>query len=263
MDKLNTILRYLAYRRKAVGRFSIHSPFVYDLYTNVLDDKHFYPEYEQMKSIRHAYSQNHTPIEVIDFGTGAGNKKYESYYRNVSEIARRAGQKEKYSRLLFRLVRYFKPVNILELGTSLGISTSAFALARPDASIHSIEGCSGIASTAMDNFEKNAFSNIKVHIGSFNKILPRLLEKTGSLDFVYFDGNHRREATLSYFDQCLAKVNNDSIFVFDDIYWSKGMQQAWEEIKAHPDVSLSIDIFKMGIVFFRKESSRQDFMLKY
>lgn len=263
MDKLNTILRYLDYRKKAVGKFSIHSPFVYELYTKVLYDKSHYPEYEQMHSIRHAYNKNHTPIEVIDFGTGAGKKKYESYYRNVSDIARRAGQKEKYSRLLFRMVRYFEPENILELGTSLGISTSAFALASPAAVIHSIEGCSGIASTAVENFEKNGFDNIKVHIGSFDKILPRLLEKATSLDFVYFDGNHRREATLSYFEQCLSRVNNDSIFVFDDIYWSKGMQQAWEAIKAHHDVMLSIDIFKMGFVFFRKESSRQDFILKY
>ena len=263
MDKVNSILKYISFRRKAVSKYKIHSPFVYDFIINVLEDKKEYPEYSILDALRDGYYQNRMPVEVIDFGAVAGRNKYESYYRNVSDIAKKSGQRRKYTHLLFRILRYFQPDRILELGTSLGLSTSSFSLARPQAVIDTIEGCSGVASLAKENFEKNNFNNIQIHIGSFEKILPDLLKGLGTLDFVYFDGNHRKSATLDYFQQCLQKVNNDTIFVFDDIYWSKGMTGAWEEIKSHQQVSVSIDLFQLGIVFFRKESAKQDFILKY
>ena len=85
------------------------------------------------------------------------------------------------------------------------------------------------------------------------------LKEHNQLDFVFFDGNHKKKPTLSYFKQCLEVAHEDSIFIFDDIYWSTEMTEAWQEIKKHPKVTLSIDCFEMGIVFFKKEQAKEHF----
>ena len=90
------------------------------------------------------------------------------------------------------------------------------------------------------------------------------MKTQNALGLVFFDGNHRKDATLRYFNQCLEKANEDSIFIFDDIHWSEEMQDAWKEIKAHPQITLALDVFQFGICFFRKEKlAKEEFLLRY
>jgi predicted O-methyltransferase YrrM len=263
LDKFRLIRDYYNYRKNAVTKYKIHSPFVYDFITKLMEDKTVFQAYSVGADLRESLVRDHSAIEVVDFGAAAHQKAYDTYFRKISDIAKRAGQRKKYAELLFRLVHFYAPANIFELGTSLGMTTAQFALANPRASITSIEGCSATASIARTNFNKLNIKNIEILIGNFEQILPRYLKNTKQLDFVLFDGNHRKEPTLKYFEQCLPKAHNDSIFVFDDIYWSAGMKEAWEQIKLNPKVKLSIDLFQFGIVFFRKELTKQDFVLKY
>ncbi len=99
--------------------------------------------------------------------------------------------------------------------------------------------------------------------GNFDKTLKPTLSSIDKLDWVFIDGNHQKEPTIRYFEQCLEKCTSDSVLLFDDIYWSKGMAEAWENIKQHPRVSVTLDLFQVGIVFIREGQSKQDFWIRY
>ena len=165
--------------------------------------------------------------------------------------------------MLFRFACLMQPKNILELGTCLGITTLYLAKARSSANIFTIEGCPNIAKIAQQNFKNLSAKNITSFVGNINTELPKVLSQIDSLDMVFFDANHTKEATLNYFYQCLEKANEGSVFIFDDIYWSKGMTEAWEEIYKNPAVTYSIDLFHLGIVFFNKEWKKSHFKIKF
>jgi predicted O-methyltransferase YrrM len=194
---------------------------------------------------------------------GAGTATRGGQIQSVSEIAKRSVKPAKYGQLLFRMVNYFQPKHVLELGTSLGITTSYLRAGNIGSAVTTVEGCPEIAAIAQKNWLYLGYENISLHIGNFDEVLPELLRKEQVIDFVFFDGNHRKTATLEYFNRCLEKVNEKSVFVFDDIYWSAEMEEAWEEIKANEKVSVTIDLFFMGIVFFRKGQAKEDFVIRY
>jgi predicted O-methyltransferase YrrM len=165
--------------------------------------------------------------------------------------------------MLFRLACQMQPNNILELGTSLGVTTLYLSSARPSANIYTIEGCPNIANIANQVFRNEKANNITSIVGNINTELPKVLSKIESLDMVFFDANHTKEATLNYFYKCLEKANDNSIFIFDDIYWSEGMTEAWKEIYENPAVTYSIDLFHLGIIFFKKEWKKSHFKIKF
>lgn len=257
-------LRYLRYYfRAANGRgHGMHSPFVFDFIKKVLNDTTKYQGYRIAETLREKLTNDKRVLEVEDFGAGSVYQPYKK--RSVSSIARQAAKPPKYARLLYRIVQYYKPGLILELGTSLGITSTYLALANPAARMITLEGASEIAKTAGDNFFQNGLSNIELVEGNFDQTLPALLEHLGTVDFVFIDGNHRMEPTLRYFAQLLPHCSNDSILIFDDIHWSAEMEKAWKEIQQHPAVRCSIDLFFIGIVVFRKEfREKQQFEIRF
>lgn len=182
----------------------------------------------------------------------------------MSEIAERSSKDKKYCELLFRLAYHFKPTTILEFGTSLGISTAYLASASPNAKVITIEGCRNTASEAKNNFQTLGLQNIETIAGDFDTELSAVGSRQSAIiDFIFFDGNHKKEPTLKYFSQCLESIHNNSVFIFDDIHWSDEMEEAWEEIKSHPKVSVTIDLFFLGLVFFRKEQEKENFVLRF
>ncbi len=252
---------YFNYRTKAVGKHGVHSPFVYDLLHHVLDKKDEFYAFKAIELIRESLKINQQTIEVNDLG--AGSKVNNTNKRSISQIIKSSAKAPKYGQLLFRLANYFEANTIVELGTSLGISTAYLGKARKSSSIYTLEGANEITKLAQQNFNKLKLPNIKIIEGNFDETLPNLLEKVEKVDLVFFDGNHTEKATLTYFEQCLEKVHEDSIFVFDDIYWSEGMTKAWKTIKKNEQVTVTLDIFELGIVFFKKELKKQDFVINY
>jgi len=212
-----------------------------------------------MTSILNYSYNNNTHIVVNDFGKGS--KIFKGPKREVAKIAKVAGISKKRAALLIRVIAYLKPKTILELGTSLGLSTAALSIGSPNASIKTIEGCENTAKKAEELFSEFNLINIKLINNQFEDALPNLLNNT-TFDFIYFDGNHQKEATLNYFKQCLVARTNNSVFIFDDINWSKGMQEAWEEIKKNPKVTITIDTYFWGIVFFRTQQAKQHFTIR-
>lgn len=251
----------MIYRIKSVNEHGVHSPFVYDLLLSTIYNRKPFYAYEEVENIRRNMLSSNQKISCIDLGAGSHIQNKVS--KSVSEIAASASKPAKYAQLLFRLVNHFQPSTILELGTSLGISSAYMASVNSEARLITIEGCGEIATVAKQNFSKLKLKNIEQKIGNFDAVLPDVLKNIQQVDFVFFDGNHRKEPTLNYFKQCLEKAVETSVFIFDDIYWSPEMKEAWEEIKKHERVTVSLDLFYMGIVFFRKEQVKEHFVIRY
>ena len=261
MSRFQFLKKYLNYYFSSVNQHGVHSPFVYNLTTEVIYNRTAYYSYNELLAVHNAMLNDARMIDVTDLG--AGSKVSSSRRRRVSDIAKHAGKPEKYGKLLFRLVNHFQPSTMLELGTSIGISTIYQASARRNAKMITIEGCPETAKIAKENIDKLKLENVEIITGSFDDVLLPALQNLGKVDHVFFDGNHRKESTLKYFGEALPYAHNDSLFIFDDIHWSAEMEEAWETIKAHPQVTVTIDLFFMGLVFFRKEQREEHFMIRF
>ncbi len=261
MNKIKIIFKFLKYRFKSQTKFDIHSPFVYELLIKCINDKKKYLDYIVIENLRKDLLKNKKTIEIQDFG--AGSLISSSKTRTISEITLNSAKQKKYAQLLFRLIKYFQPQNILELGTSMGISSAYMAKAAPNAQLITIEGSNNISEIAIENFRELNIENIIVKTGNFDNILKDVLKENRNFDFIFFDGNHRKEPTLKYFQQCLSYKKPDTVFIFDDIHWSEEMEEAWAEIKNSEQVSMSIDLFFIGLIFFRKEFTKQHFIIRF
>jgi predicted O-methyltransferase YrrM len=129
--------------------------------------------------------------------------------------------------------------------------------------VYTLEGCPNTLSIAKETFEVLQINNVETVAGNFDDTLPSLLEKLNQVDFIYFDGNHTKSATLHYFNLALAKANENSLFIFDDIYWSEEMIDAWKIIKADQRVSITIDLYFIGLVFFKKGQAKENFTILF
>lgn len=253
------IKSYLKFLWKSKNEHAVHSPFVFNLVSKCFYDKKPKPEYSILKEYRNSLLENKNTIEVTDFG--AGSKVFKSNTRQIAKIARTAGISAKRAELLFRIVNYFEPKNILEIGTSLGLATSALALGNPKAVITTLEGCPETANQCQLQLQKlniNTVNCINKEFSTFLKEFP--LWGPGGL--IYFDGNHSKKATLEYFELLLPTLSNETLWIFDDIHWSPEMEEAWEIIKTHPKVTVTIDTFQWGLVFFRKEQPKEHFVIR-
>jgi predicted O-methyltransferase YrrM len=254
------IKSYLTFLWNSKNQHGVHSPFVYNLVTKCFYDKKKYPEYAILKNYRNSLLANKNTIEVTDFG--AGSKVFKSNTRAINQIAKNAGISSKRAKLLYRVVNYFQPENILEIGTSLGLATSALSLGDKNAKITTLEGCPNTLSIAKIQLQKFNFNTIEYINAEFSSYLNNCELKTENCQLIYFDGNHSKKATLDYFELLLPTITNDSVWIFDDIHWSKDMEAAWELIKNHPKVKVTIDTFQWGIVFFRAEQEKEHFVIR-
>jgi len=234
---------------------------VYQLAEAMLEDNRHYYAFSMIEPLRQRLLQNQEEIKVEDFG--AGSQMNNKPVRQIDSIAKSALSPPFQAKMLFRLINHFKPKTMIEMGTSLGISTMYQAAASMNGQLVTLEGSPEIARQAQSIFKLYQDPlKIDLKVGQFEKTLPIALKQLGKLDYVFIDGNHRKAPTLAYFEQCLKYAHEDSVFVFDDIHWSPDMESAWEKIKADNRVTLSIDLFFMGIVFFRKENKvKQHFKL--
>lgn len=256
--------KFLHYRLTASNGkgHGIHSPFIFEFVRRVLNDRQHYPAYEQVETVRSQLKKNRSWVEVDDKGAGSAVSK--SPRRQVSRIARSALKPPKYAQLLYRMIRFYQPQHIVELGTSLGMTTAYLALARPEATVVTIEGADAIADIAAANLRQLNIGNVKLLRGHFDQALQPALDSLPSVDFAFIDGNHRKAPTLRYFEQLLPQAHDNTILVFDDIYWSSEMEAAWAAVKDHPAITGTVDLFFVGIAFFRPGFlQKQHFRIKF
>ncbi|RZJ84776.1 MAG: class I SAM-dependent methyltransferase [Chryseobacterium sp.] len=225
----------------------VHSPFVFDFIKQVKNDRKQYPWYTDIELIREQLLADTTLIPVRDFGAGSAVIKTND--RAISKIAASSLKPKKFARLFFRIAQYYHPQTMVELGTSFGTSSAYLASGNPNGKLYTLEGAPAIAAIAQQNFRKLALSNIELIEGDFAATFPALLQRLEVIDLAFVDGNHRKIPTLEYFHALLKKSVDHTILIFDDIHWSEEMEAVWEEIKADAAVTLSIDLFFIGIVF--------------
>lgn len=279
MGILQRITGFLKYYYTGKTKFDIHSPFVFDFITLVMEDRTNDPLFDQIREMRRSFESNPQQIRRNDAGAGGETTT------TIRRIARKHAVRNKYGELLTRMVRYFHPPVIIELGTSLGIGTSYLSAGNNGTTVYSIEACENTWNQAIQNPFLTAHTQLHPVFGDLEEIRPEkiqgevnqvflirgtfeeklspLLQRIGVAPLVFIDGDHRRTSTLDNFKRILPFVNNDSILIFDDIHWSKGMQTAWEEIKTHPQVRVTLDLYQFGIVIFKKELSKEHFVLRF
>lgn len=261
-QRLSLLFRYVKYCLTAGTRHDIHSPFVFTFMENILRDKRSFYSFGKIEALRKVLLEDTRTISVTDLG--AGSLLQNRQEKQIGDIARNAAKSPKYAQLLFRMVDYFQARYIVEIGTSLGLTTAYLASANSQATIITLEGCPETAKVAQQNFRRLQLDNVKMVTGNFDETLAPVLLSLPRADLVFIDGNHRKEPTLRYFLQCLAKIHNEAVIIFDDIHWTKEMESAWEEIKDHPSTTLTIDLFFIGLVFFKKEfKEKQHFVLRF
>jgi predicted O-methyltransferase YrrM len=293
--------KYLHYYLTAAnGRgHGIHSPFVFDFVLNVLNDRVVYPDYAAIEGLRRRLRRDDTLLEIADMGAGSVWKAPRQ--RSIGDITRRAAKSARLGQLLYRVTRYYGPGTVLELGTSLGFSTAYLAAGagaavgalagadvgaatangagvgrgeaaggagvRPAASgaakVWSIEGAVQVATVAEKNLRSLGLP-VRQVVGNFDDVLPGVLQEMGTVGLAFVDGNHRREPTLAYFELLMTYAAPQAVLIFDDIHWSREMEEAWTAIKNDPRVYLTIDLFFIGLVFLREEFKvKQDFVIRY
>lgn len=262
LSKAVFLFRYIYYLVFSKTKHGIHSPFVFDFINNVLHDSRSFYCYDEIESVRTSLLQNQTCITIQDFG--AGSRIFKTNERKIADIARTSLKPAKYAQLFFRIVQYYQPATALELGTSFGISSAYHAKAIQPNKFYTFEGSTAIAQQARQVWQTLQINNIECIEGNFDITFEPFLQSATTIDYAFVDGNHSYQPTINYFHSLLKKKNENSIFIFDDIYWSNDMMRAWNEIKQHSEVTCTIDLFFIGIVFFRKQfKQKEHFMLRY
>lgn len=259
MKKIRYIYKYATLYLSALNTkgYGVHSPYIFHLIRNILRQTEPYYVFRQIESLRFNMSRNKQYINVVDYGTGKNRME------KIGDIVQKASKPSKQAQLLFRLVHYLKAKKVLELGSSVGITTAYLASSSSDIECITIEGCPNVSSLAVQNFQLLGLNNISMVNERIEEALPKVLEANGQQDFVFIDANHRYEALMYYFEEILKYSHEKTVFVLDDIYWSKGMERAWKEIKNDARVSATIDVFYMGIVFLDPNLQKKNYKVRF
>jgi len=249
---------FVRYFFRANNSHAIHSPFVFEFYNKVFKNKTKYPEFDLIEAERNKLLVNNSTIQRQDFG--AGTKK--NTPEKISSLAETSLKPKKWSQFLFRIIKFYNYETVIDLGTSFGITTAYLAKANTKVQVYTFEGCPETLKIARSTFQILDIQNVHCVQGNIDLTLEDNLKKIKQIDLAFFDANHKEEPTMRYFEQCLKLKTENSCFVFDDIYWSEEMKNAWNKVKNYEEVSISIDLFFVGLVFFRKGIKKQHFILK-
>lgn len=260
MNKLYPVFQYGWHWLHRVNEHSLHSPFIYALYTECIK-KDVQQGFESIEALRKQLLNNHKLIEIEDLG--AGSRVSNGTQRKISDIARHSSSPARFSRLLSRLIDYFQYEEVIELGTSLGLNTLHMAQARSAPIVHTIEGSQSIAQLANQHFTDHAAENIQLYTGDIDEVLPNIISDLQKVDMAYLDANHRYKPTLRYYDLIRPRLHAKSIVVLDDIHWSAEMNQAWKKLCQRPEVSLSLDLYEGGILFLNPDLPREQYVLAF
>ena len=258
--RLSGYLNYLLFSRHRKGH-GIHSPFIFDLISRVFRNKTGNDIVLKIENIRKRCLSSEGTIRVLDLG--AGSEIMKGDLRKVSDIARYSAVPKKYGILLSALAAEFGKPLVIEFGTSLGISTMYLASGCPGSVVYTMEACPETSGLARENFSEAGLENIRLINGSFDDTLPELKKQSVRPGLVFIDGNHRREPVLRYFNLIAEISDTTTVIILDDIHQSYEMEDAWNQVKQHKSVTVTVDLFRMGLVFFREAMTRSDYVIRY
>jgi predicted O-methyltransferase YrrM len=243
---------------KSSNQHGIHSPFVYDLITKCFYDKTPFSAYHNLKALRNKLIYNQDLVKIKHYSETS--KVFQSNHQKISTIVKGEGSSYKKQKQLYRITNYFKPKNVLELGTSVGLGSAAMAIASNNSIIKTVEVNKNISDIAKKVFKSYQLKNIQIDTSSFKDFFKK--SNYENLDLVYLDGTCDKESTIENFNSLLKHSHNESVFIINNIYWSKEMTEAWNIIKKQKEITVSIDTYYLGFLFFRKEQPKQHFTIR-
>ena len=258
MSKFFQVISYFNHWLNVVDEHSMHSPFFFDFYTKVIkEDRTNISEFTSIEELRTNLLINNTEVIVNDLGAKSTHFKKE--IRLLSKVAETSLSPQSYCKLYHRIIHYMEANRILELGTSLGITTLYLAH-KNNTHVTTFEGNPAMINVAITNFECLNCKNIELVEGNLDSELSNYLLKPAKIDFVLMDANHRYEPTIRYFNLLSRRMADKGVIVMDDIYYSKEMNRAWKELSNHQLVYGSVDLFRCGILFFDPALNRQHYV---
>lgn len=254
MSFFHSLTSSVQYYWNSKTKFDIHSPFVFEFATQVLEDDRYFYDFEVIEDLRDELLSDSTMIAVHDSKRALPQKQKIKTLTKALEISALQGQ------FLFRLTHHYQPKVILDIGTGFGIKTLYQATASYQHQVITLEENPALSKVAQQNFQRFSRVKIKTIIGGFEEKLPSLLPKLNTIDCVFLDMSCC--SPISLFEICLPFIHNDTIFVLNHIHASPTMNQIWQTLQQHTAVTFSIDVFQLGLLFFRKEMiEKQDFVL--
>ncbi|MBD3275445.1 MAG: class I SAM-dependent methyltransferase [Candidatus Marinimicrobia bacterium] len=265
-------LRLISFRSTSKELNQLSDALRYAFYKNFTDDEMQW--INKIEEIRTNLNKSKEKIAKIDFGSGNPyqtriEKPLEDgvkIYSTVGKISKNSSKPMSWAMVLFSLIRNTKPISCIELGTSVGISASYQSAAlelNGTGYLTTLEGDKNIARIAESTFKKLNLNNVNIRTGKFEDTLEETLTDHQPIDYVFVDGHHDEKATIQYFNQILNYANRDSILVFDDINWSKGMQSAWTSIYQDPRVKISVDLGAIGICMLNSSAKKKHLILPF
>lgn len=257
-DALYRLFSYTCHYLTATNTlgYGIHSPSLYYMVRFLFYDENAYYCFSSIEQQRIRLLRATKELQVEDFGTGKSGK------RRLNQIAASSLMPRKDAQLLFRLVNHLKPETIIELGTSLGISTSYLSFAAPQARVLTFEGSNAVLQEAKKVFDLLQCKNVTTIEGDIDNTLPDCLKTINKLDFVVMDANHTYEATMRYFNLLLPFCHEKTILVADDIHYSVQMNRAWQQMCAAEKVTASMDLYGLGLLFFDRHLGKHQYKIR-
>lgn len=270
MAKNTTIHRILAFLKHRLTAWNttgegIHSPYLFELVRFVLRDENAFYCFAQIEGRRSLLLDCEDTIKVLDFGS-AGSPEGTLISRRVCDIARTHLESPRMAQVLFRLTNFLtqkqhRPLKILELGTSLGITTAYLAAADSRNSVRTYEGSKAVLQIAQGVWKALKMENIEWVEGNIDDTLCGNNDQT-RLDLAYVDANHTYDATMRYADLLLGRMDEKGIVVLDDIHFSEQMERAWETLKTDPRVTTSMDLYSMGLLFVDPHYLKRHYIIR-
>lgn len=221
---LGSYLKYLMQRK---SKYSIHSPFVYDFMVKVLYDKGSNRDYDLMLRVSHL-------VDGKRFATRSRRKQ---------------------ARFLYRLVGYLEPETVLSFGKVSALNTSALALGNLQTKVY-LEQTTEFLETL------SSMGVVNVNLIHPDADEEEQLERYNT-GFVLYGLEDFGEDNWNNLEDGMAQADDDTVLVFEGIHHSRRTEAAWEAIKEGEGVTLTMDLYSMGLVFFREGIEKQDFILKY
>lgn len=279
------LIKYLKYRLAARGRRGrgIHSPLVYDLIRKVIVNEERWKVPGRVVEVHRALLKDRTRLAFEEFGAGSRVASTESggdsrddftgsdagsgitsvASRSIRSLTRRSSVNRRFGRFLFRLVRWFRPDELIELGTGIGVST-LYLSAAFDRQMESVEASPQKHAFSKVLFEQYGIKNVKTHCGTFMQCFEDVVPDPDARSMVFLDGDHRYGATMELVERLIdTRKNGEMLIVIDDIHWSEEMERAWNELRHDSRIPFTVDLFQVGLVFIRDEVSKQHFTLTF
>ena len=249
---------FIARHKKGHG---IHSPFLYDLIINTFNNSFQYETYSRIEKLRKIIRTDRQNYIYTNYRPS--QNVYTRHPRKVSDVVKKTAISPKHARLIFRLINKFNPNVSLELGTGVGVTTAYIASAKKHNIVYTVDKNNELTDYARHNLQYLDIENVRIINDTFEEAIKKIIRLNKKIDFLLIDGNHTKTATITYLSQMYSLFHNDTIIIIHDIHWSPEMESAWKTIINNPDIKLAIDLFFMGIIFFKSELNKQNFVIKF